>query len=98
MGWRMWGFCWGRLGGGWFDSEVEECPARGDLLDHVELNTVRGDDRQSPFRRSQIDQRVVQAFLALMRLEVLAAGERSGDHPREMPRLGVWNEQPGIWD
>jgi hypothetical protein len=64
------------------------------LLDQVELIPVRGQDRDAGLRGSQEDEHIIQAFLALMRLETLRACKRARDHTGIRPDLSVRRYQP----
>jgi len=55
---------------------MDEPTLRGDLLDEVEFVPIPGQNRNSRLRGSQEDQRIVQAFLALVRLEALPGSFR----------------------
>ena len=69
-----------------------------DLLDEVELVAFRGQHRKANLGGGGEDQRVVQAFFSLVRLEALGAREHAGDNPGIGPdlRIGVCSGFPEL--
>ena len=66
-------------------SVVDEPSLGRDLLDQVELVTVRGQHRQPRLCGGKQDQSIVEALLALGRLVALRPRQRSRDQPRLDP-------------
>src|ERR1700689_556065 len=77
------------------NSAMDELACWGELLDQVEFVAVRGQYWDARLRGRQEYQRVVQAFLALIRLETLRARQRARDHPGIRPDPSVRRHQPG---
>ena len=79
-------------------SASDEPAHGGDLLDEIEPVAVRGQHRDARLGGNQENQRVVQAFVALVRLETLRAREQARDHPGIHPHLRVGRQQPARRD
>ncbi len=77
---------------------MDELTLRGDLLDKVEFIPIPGQNWNPRLCGRQEDQRIIQAFLALIRLEALRPRECAGDHAGISPDLCVRFEQPDSWD
>src|SRR5437588_29790 len=67
--------------------EVNELPFRRELLDQIELITVGSEHRQTCLGCRQIDERIVEAFLALVPLKALRAGQHASHDTGIAPDL-----------
>ena len=74
-------------------SVMDELTLRGDLLNKVEFVPVRGQHRDAGLCCGQEDQRVVEAFLALMWQKPLRTRERPRDYACVRPDLCVRCQQ-----
>ena len=73
---------------------MDEPPFAGDLLDQVEIVAVAGQHRDARSGSGQKDQRVVEASIALMRLETLGTGQSPRDNPGGDPYVRIGAEYP----
>lgn len=74
---------------------MHELSARNNLLDEIEFVSIDGEDRQAGLRGCQVDQRIIEAFLALL-LKILGARQHAGDDTGIDPELMIRYRLPAV--